>query len=79
MDEPGQTAITLETLSVLPDHRGGGVGEALIEAAWEHLAELGVDDMAITTTNTNVDAHRFYERLGFRPGFVVYHGKRPQA
>jgi ribosomal protein S18 acetylase RimI-like enzyme len=69
----------LETLSVLPDRRGGGVGEALIEAAWARLAELGVDDMAITTTVTNVEAHRFYERLGFSPGFVVYHGKRPRA
>jgi len=69
----------LETLSVLPDHRGSGVGAALIEAAWERLGELGVEDMAITTTMTNVDAHRFYERQGFSQGFVVYHGKRPRS
>ncbi len=77
--QTGDRAAALETLSVLPDHRGGGVGEALIEAAWERLGELGIDDMAITTTKTNVGAHRFYERLGFRPGFVIYHGKRPRA
>jgi ribosomal protein S18 acetylase RimI-like enzyme len=74
----GERAGVLETLSVLPGCRGGGVGEALIEAAWERLAEVGVDDMAITTTKTNVDAHRFYERQGFSQGFVVYHGKRPR-
>jgi GNAT superfamily N-acetyltransferase len=75
----GERAGVLETLSVLPDHRGGGIGEALIEAAWKRLAELGIEDMAITTTRTNVDAHRFYERQGFSPGFVVYHGKRPRG
>ncbi len=75
--QTGDRAGVLETLSVLPDHRGCGVGAALIEAAWERLAELGIDDMAITTTKTNVDAHRFYERLGFSQSFVIYHGKRP--
>jgi GNAT superfamily N-acetyltransferase len=73
----GERAGVLETLSVLPESRSSGVGAALIEAAWERLGELGIDDMAITTTKTNVDAHRFYERMGFSPGFVIYHGKRP--
>jgi GNAT superfamily N-acetyltransferase len=63
-------------LSVLPDRRSDGVGAALLETAWSRLEERGIDDMAITTTKTNVDAHRFYERQGFSQGFVVYHGKR---
>jgi len=71
----GERLAELETLSVLPEGRGQGVGAALLEAAWERLAELGVEDMAITTTTTNVDAHRFYERHGFRQRFVVYYGK----
>lgn len=75
----GERAGVLETLSVLPECRSGGVGTALIEATWERLGELGIEDMAITTTKTNVDAHRFYERQGFSQGFVVYHGKRPRA
>lgn len=73
----GERIAELETLSVLGEHRSGGVGAALIEAVWRRLAELGVDDMAITTTKTNVDAHRFYERQGFSQSFVVYYGKRP--
>jgi GNAT superfamily N-acetyltransferase len=72
----GERIAELETLSVLPEHRGGSVGAALIEAVWKRLAERGVEDMAITTTMTNVDAHRFYERQGFSQGFVVYHGNR---
>lgn len=75
----GERAGELETLSVLPDRRSGGVGAALIEAVWSRLGERGIDDMAITTTKTNVDAHRFYERQGFSQGFVVYHGKRPRS
>jgi len=75
--QTGERAGVLETLSVLPGSRGDGVGAALIEAAWERLGERGIEDMAITTTRTNVPAHRFYERHGFSQGFVVYHGKRP--
>jgi GNAT superfamily N-acetyltransferase len=75
----GERAAVLETLSVLPESRSGGVGAALIEAAWERLGKGGIEDMAITTTKTNLDAHRFYERHGFSQGFVVYHGKRPRS
>jgi GNAT superfamily N-acetyltransferase len=67
----------LETLSVLPRHRGDGIGTALLDAVWERLGELGVEELAITTAIANVDSHRFYERNGFRQGFVVYYGKRP--
>ncbi len=74
----GERAGVLETLSVLPERRGSGVGATLIEAAWSRLAELGINDMAITTTKTNVDSHRFYEREGFSQAFVVYHGRCPR-
>jgi ribosomal protein S18 acetylase RimI-like enzyme len=73
----GDRAAVLETLSVLPERRGDGVGAALIEAVWKRLGRAGIEDMAITTTKTNVDAQRFYERHGFVQGFVVYHGRRP--
>lgn len=75
----GERAGVLETLSVLPRHRGSGVGAVLIEAVWARLGEQGIEDLAITTTKTNVDAHRFYERQGFSQGFVTYHGKRPRS
>lgn len=74
----GESIAELETLSVLPEHRGRGIGASLIEAAWSRLAERGVEDMAITTTKTNDDAKRFYEREGFNQSFVVYHGRRPR-
>lgn len=76
--DAGERLADLETLSVLPRHRGAGLGAALIEAAWDHLAELGVEDMQIVTTATNEGAKRFYERQGFSRSFDVYYGRRPR-
>lgn len=73
----GDRLAELETLSVLADQRGKGLGASLLEAVWQRLAELGVEEMAITTTVTNVNAQRFYERHGFSQRFAVYYGKSP--
>jgi GNAT superfamily N-acetyltransferase len=74
--QTGDRLAELETLSVLPEHRSEGVGAALLEAVWRRLAELGIDDLAVTAAKANVDSHRFYERNGFTQAFVVYYGKR---
>lgn len=73
----GERMAVLETLSVLPEHRGGGLGGTLLDAVWERLAEIGVDEMALTSAVANVDSHRFYEKNGFQRGFAVYYGQRP--
>jgi N-acetyltransferase len=73
----GERVGVLETLSVLPRLRDRGLGEALVEAAWNRLAELGVDELTIATTTTNTDAHRFYERQGFEQVFALHYGRRP--
>ena len=67
---------TLETLSVLPEHRRARIGTQLMDAVWSRLAERDIDEMAITTAFTNVGSRRFYERHGFQQGFVVYYGRR---
>ena len=69
----------LETLSVLPVHRGTRIGSQLLNSVWSRLAERGVDEMVITAVLTNVSAHRFYERHGFHQGFVIYYGKYDAA
>jgi GNAT superfamily N-acetyltransferase len=66
--------IYLEDLFVLAEHRGQGVGRALL-AHLAHLAvERGCGRLEWAVLNWNQDAIRFYERLGARPNseWTVY-------
>jgi ribosomal protein S18 acetylase RimI-like enzyme len=77
--DTGNRLAELETLSVLPEHRGDGIGTALLESARERLAEMGVEDLVITALKANVDSHRFYEQHGFTQRFVIYYGSTVPA
>ena len=57
----------IETMSVLPEARGAGVGTALLDFVDAELAAAGIDDVLIAAFVTNLDAIRLYERRGFRP------------
>jgi len=52
----------VETLSVLADARGGGIGTALLDAVEDELAKLGVDELSLHVVSDNVRAMDFYER-----------------
>lgn len=56
----------LEELYVVPDHRGEGIGGAIMAAAMELAREREAVEMHINVDEPDVDARRFYERLGFR-------------
>ena len=60
----------LESVSVLPEHRGAGIGSALLDAVDDEFARLGVDDQVIGVLPSNVGAVRLYERRGFRPTWL---------
>jgi len=55
----------LEGVRVSSQHRGRRIGETLVEAATDRARELGCALVQLTTDKRRVDAHRFYERLGF--------------
>lgn len=57
----------IETLSVLPEMRGQGVGTALIGAVREHVEPLGLGELSLHVLAGNDNATRFYERHGFSP------------
>ena len=57
----------LETLSVLPDARGHGIGSALWEACAERLRSFGSTDAIVVVATRNAGARRFYEREGWVP------------
>jgi ribosomal protein S18 acetylase RimI-like enzyme len=56
----------LAALAVAGDHRGRGVGAALVEAAAEAARAAGAVAQWLVTTNDNLDALRLYQRHGYR-------------
>ena len=62
-----QPGIYLEDLFVLPDKRGGGVGRLLLERLAQLAVERGCGRLEWAVLDWNVDAIRFYQRLGAKP------------
>jgi ribosomal protein S18 acetylase RimI-like enzyme len=54
-------------LVVSKKHRLSGVGRALIAAAERDFAKRRVTSLSLTTRLTRVEAHRFYQALGYSP------------
>lgn len=69
-----QPGIYLEDLFVVPEKRGGGVGRALLERLAQLAVERGCGRLEWAVLDWNVDAIRFYERLGAKPNaeWTVY-------
>ena len=55
----------LSMLVVAPAWRGKGVGRALVEQALDILRQAGCGLCEVTSNRDLLDAHAFYERLGF--------------
>ena len=66
--------IYLEDLFVVPEHRGRGVGKALLEALARLAVERDCGRLEWAVLDWNESAIAFYERLGARPNseWTVY-------
>lgn len=64
----------LNDLFVVPEARGQGVGEALLERARSFAIETGAKGLMLETAVDNTPAQRLYERLGWQRDthFYVY-------
>ncbi len=60
----------LESLSVLPEHRGTGIGSALLDAVDEELARRGIEDVIVGVLPGNEGAVELYRRRGFKPTWL---------
>jgi GNAT superfamily N-acetyltransferase len=56
----------IENVIVDTAARGAGVGEALISRAVEIAREAGCYRVSLTSNKRRSEAHKFYERLGFK-------------
>jgi len=61
----GAPVCWLEDMIVRPEHRGGGLGSRLLQAAIEHARAQGFARITLLTDQANAAAQRFYERHGF--------------
>ena len=61
----GGKRATVESVRVDEQHRGKGIGRKMMLWAIDHARANGCVSMQLTTNAERVDAHRFYENLGF--------------
>ena len=66
----GGKRATVESVRVDERLRGHGVGRELMLRAIAIAKEMGCTSMQLTTNAERTDAHRFYERLGFKASHV---------
>jgi ribosomal protein S18 acetylase RimI-like enzyme len=62
----GATRAFIEGVRVAATLRGKGVGESIVRNAIDRARTAGCRLVQLTSDKSRLDAHRFYERLGFK-------------
>jgi GNAT superfamily N-acetyltransferase len=65
--EYGGLLSLIDEIYVVPEHRGQGVGELLMNHIEAHARAQGHVGLTLLAMNKNSRPHRFYERLGYEP------------
>ncbi len=68
--QTGRSIGEIESLSVLPQYRGGGLGSVLLDRLEAHLRARGARDLILGVLPGNDHAMRLYERRGYRPTWL---------
>jgi ribosomal protein S18 acetylase RimI-like enzyme len=55
----------IEGVRIASSQRGAGIGKAMLQWTIEQCRERGCRQVQLTTDKRRIDAHRFYEALGF--------------
>ena len=56
----------IESVRIVNQHQGQGIGSEMMKWAIERAQARGAHIVQLTTHKSREDAHRFYERLGFK-------------
>lgn len=73
----GGRIAALETLSVLPERRGEGIGTQLMDAIFVELRAAGIEEIRMEVADANTGARKLYEKLGMKAWNVTYLGPVP--
>ena len=68
----GASRLQIEGVRVSGDQRNRGIGASMIRWAVAQAPTLGATLVQLTSDAARVDAHRFYERLGFSASHVGF-------
>ncbi len=60
-----EDALNIVMLNVLPEYQGAGVGKELVRTAVEEAQKGGLARVIVATSNDDLPALEFYQRLGF--------------
>ncbi|WP_349957974.1 GNAT family N-acetyltransferase [Rhizobium sp. ZPR3] len=63
----GSSAMIIESVQTRDDMRGQGIGAAMIDFCIDEAKSRDMRMVQLTSNAVRKDAHRFYERLGFKP------------
>jgi GNAT superfamily N-acetyltransferase len=61
-----ETDVTIEGIAVDSSMRGRGIGTRLMDGVFESARAKGFDSIRLDVVDTNPEARRLYERLGFK-------------
>jgi GNAT superfamily N-acetyltransferase len=61
----GAKSMVIEAVQMRADMRGRGIGAVMINHCLEEARRQGLNAAQLTSNAARLDAHRFYERLGF--------------
>ena len=68
----GSSSLIIEAVQTRNDMRGKGIGAKMIEYCIAGARKRGVRLVQLTSNAARKDAHRFYERLGFKPSHLGF-------
>lgn len=79
----GQPFAVVENLVIDQECRGNGIGQALLREVERFCLSRNCSKMMLLSSASRVDAHRFFEQVGFRGdrkrGFVKYRSQFGEA
>ncbi|MEM8674470.1 MAG: GNAT family N-acetyltransferase [Cyanobacteria bacterium P01_G01_bin.67] len=72
-----QADMIVETVAVLPSHRGSGLGHSLMKAAFERAQQQGANSLGVMVVHGNKPAQSLYEKYferytTFYPAYFNY-------
>ncbi len=67
----GKPLINIHDLSVIPEHRGRGIGQTLLQAVETEARKRGCGRITLEVQQSNVRAQKIYQAFGFGPpGYI---------